>query len=134
MCRHLRPDLDGVDVVSDDTADVVLLGAAGPATGCAQIQPAFRLVQGGALLLALHRAMRYRAADGPSLDVGAFLLGLEAATGATATVVGKVARLLFDAPLADLGIAAEDALMVATIIDADVRGCPGTRHDRRAGA
>jgi ribonucleotide monophosphatase NagD (HAD superfamily) len=47
---------------------------------------------------------------------------LEAATGATATVVGTPARLLFDAPLADLGISAEDALMVGDDVDADVRG------------
>lgn len=122
----LRPDLDGVDVVSEDTAagdiDVVLLGGAGPATGYAQFNRAFRLVQGGALLLGLQRAMRYQTADGPSLDMGAFLLGLEAATGVTATIVGKPARLLFDAPLADLGIAADDALMVGDDIDADVRG------------
>jgi HAD superfamily hydrolase (TIGR01458 family) len=122
----LRPDLDGVDVVSDkttdDDVDVVLLGGAGPATGYAEFNQAFRLVSGGALLLALQRALRYQTADGPSLDMGAFLLGLEAATGVAATVVGKPARLLFDAPLAELGIAAEDALMVGDDIDADVRG------------
>jgi hypothetical protein len=37
----LRPDLDGVDAITDDPADVdvdvVLLGAAGPATGYAQL-------------------------------------------------------------------------------------------------
>ena len=45
-----------------------------------------------------------------------------AATGVRATVGGKPTRLLFDAALADLGIAAEDALMVGDDIDADVRG------------
>ena len=95
---------------------------AGPATGYAQFNRAFRLVQDGALLLALHRAMQGQTANGPSLDMGAFLLGLEAATGVTATVVGKPARLLFNPALADLGIAAEDALMIGDDIDADVRG------------
>ena len=54
--------------------------------------------------------------------MGAFRLGLEAAIGVTATVVGKPARLFFDAALADLEIAAEDALLVGDDIDADVRG------------
>ena len=54
--------------------------------------------------------------------MGAFRLGLEAAIGVTATVVGKPARLLCDAALADLEIAAEDALLVGDDIDADVRG------------
>ncbi|HEX2306937.1 MAG TPA: HAD-IIA family hydrolase [Jatrophihabitantaceae bacterium] len=120
---NLRPDLDGVEVVTEDGGvDVVLLGGAGPATGYAQFDRAFRAVQDGAALVALHRNTRFQTADGPALDMGAFLLGIEAATGVEATIVGKPAAPLFEAALADLGVPAEKVLMVGDDIDADVHG------------
>ena len=118
----LRPDLGNVDVTDEDDVDVVLLGGAGAATGYAEFDRAFRAVQNGAALLALHRNTRYQTVDGPALDMGAFLLGIEAATGVEATILGKPAAPLFDAALADVAIAAEDALMVGDDLDADARG------------
>jgi HAD superfamily hydrolase (TIGR01458 family) len=119
----LRPDLDGVDVVTEDGgADVVLLGGAGPGTGYAQFDGAFRAVQNGATFLALHRNTRFQTSDGPALDMGAFLLGIEAATGVEATIIGKPAAPLFEAALADLGVPTDKVLMVGDDIDADVRG------------
>ena len=118
----LRADLGGVDVVTEADVEVVLLGGAGPATGYPQFDRAFRAVQRGASLLALHRTTRFQTSDGPALDMGAFLLGIEAATGVEATIVGKPATPLFEAALSDLGVPAEEALMVGDDLDADVRG------------
>jgi HAD superfamily hydrolase (TIGR01458 family) len=119
----LRPELDGVQVVAEAAdADVVLLGGAGPPTGYVEFDHAFRATQNGAALLALHRNTRYQTSAGPALDMGAFLLGIEAATGVEATIVGKPAAPLFEAALADLGVLADQALMVGDDIDADVSG------------
>ena len=51
--------------------------------------PAFKLALDGVPLVALHRNTRFQTADGPALDMGAFVVGLEAAAGIEVTVVGS---------------------------------------------
>jgi ribonucleotide monophosphatase NagD (HAD superfamily) len=60
--------------------------------------------------------------DGLSLDAGAFVAALEFATGADAHVVGKPARGFFASALADLGVAAGDAVMVGDDVESDIGG------------
>ncbi len=121
----LTEDLCGVDSVGvGDAADagVVLLGGAGPAVGYAELNAVFRLAYDGVPVVALHRNTRYQTADGPALDMGAFITGLEAAAGIEVTVVGKPAQQFYAAALADLGANAADALMVGDDIGSDVTG------------
>jgi HAD superfamily hydrolase (TIGR01458 family) len=119
-------DLEGVDVVGGDAAaDVVVLGGAGPELTYEAIDHAFRLLRGGAAFVAMHRNMTWRVADGLALDAGAYVAGLEAATGVTATVVGKPARTFFDAALTDLALPAENVIMVGDDLEADVHGAQG---------
>ena len=82
----LRQDLVGVDVVDTTdapSADVVLLGGAGPSVGYTQLDQAFKLALDGTPVIALHRNTRFQTADGPALDMGAFVVGLEAAAAST---------------------------------------------------
>lgn len=118
----LDEDLVGVEVVGADAAGVVLLGGAGPSVGYRQLDAAFRLAVTGIPVVALHRNTRYQTADGPSLDMGAFVVGLEAAAGIEIPVVGKPASAFFGAALADLGVDPADALMVGDDVTADVLG------------
>jgi HAD superfamily hydrolase (TIGR01458 family) len=121
----LRADLDGVEVVGTAAAaeaGVVLLGGAGPGVGYVELDAAFRLALDGAPVLALHRNTRYQTADGPALDMGAFIVGLEAAADIEVTVMGKPAAPFFEAALAAIGVDAEDALMVGDDIGSDVLG------------
>jgi HAD superfamily hydrolase (TIGR01458 family) len=119
-------DLEGVDVVGGDApADVVVLGGAGPELTYEAIDHAFRLIRDGAAFVAMHRNLTWRVADGLALDSGAYVAGLEAATGVTATVVGKPARTFFDAALTVLGLAAENVIMVGDDLEADVHGAQG---------
>ena len=55
----------------------------------ANLDRAFRLVRGGAALIGVHRNAWWLTADGPTLDAGAFLVGLEYATERRARIVGK---------------------------------------------
>lgn len=103
-------------------ADVVVLGGAGPEFSYQSLNRALDLVLGGAALVAMHRALVWRTSEGIQLDTGAFLAGLEHASGVSATVVGKPEPGMFAAGLADLGVGAGETVMIGDDIDSDVRG------------
>ena len=111
----LTDDLNGVPTVGVDGADraeVVLLGGAGPAVGHAELTAVFRLAGDGVPVIALHRNTRFQTSDGPSLDMGAFVAGIEAAADIKVRIVGKPAADFYGAALADLGVEAGAAVMV----------------------
>jgi ribonucleotide monophosphatase NagD (HAD superfamily) len=76
----------------------------------------------GVPLIALHRNLRYRTADGLALDMGAFIVGLEAAAGTEIPIVGKPAPAFFNAALDDMGRKAAEVIVVGDDIEADVIG------------
>lgn len=119
----VRDDLEGVTLVDgreDATPDVVVFGGAGDEFGYEALNAAFRHVQRGAALIAMHRNLYWRTADGLDLDTGAFLLGLERAARVEAEVTGKPAASFFATALAHLGATASEALMVGDDIESDV--------------
>jgi HAD superfamily hydrolase (TIGR01458 family) len=122
----IAADLPDVDLVEERTeaedVDVVVIGGAGVEFSYAALNHAVGCVLGGAALLAMHRNVVWRTASGLQLDTGAYVIGLERATGVEAVVMGKPAPAMFDAALASLGVAARDAAMVGDDIDSDVRG------------
>jgi HAD superfamily hydrolase (TIGR01458 family) len=121
------PDLDGLELVGDH-ADVVLLG------GCDEtLEPnqvfsymnlarAFDEIQMGAGLYCLHKNKWWQTSRGPMLDSGAFVAGLEYATGVEATVLGKPSPAYFAAALDALDAEPELTWLVTDDVDADVRG------------
>jgi HAD superfamily hydrolase (TIGR01458 family) len=120
---QLGGDLAGVTLAdeSNPTAvDVVLIGGAGPEFSYQALNHAFRCLQSGARLVAMHRSMYWRTEQGLQLDGGAFVVGLEQAAHAEAEVIGKPAAAFFAAALAQLGAAAAHTLMVGDDIENDV--------------
>lgn len=121
------PDLEGIELCGEG-AHAVLIG------GCDEsVEPnnvfsymnlarAFAEIQGGADLYCLHRNRWWQTARGPLLDAGAFVAGLEYATGVDATVLGKPSGAYFAAALDALR--AEPALtwMIGDDIEDDIRG------------
>jgi HAD superfamily hydrolase (TIGR01450 family) len=100
--------------------DVVLVGGAGPEFDYRTLNRAFGHLQRGATLVAMHRSLYWRTDQGLQLDGGAFLAGLEQASGRRAEVVGKPAQAFFAAALTRLGVPAEDAIMVGDDVTTDV--------------
>jgi HAD superfamily hydrolase (TIGR01450 family) len=100
----LGEDLEGVEVAEAGSAAVVLLGGAGPSVGYRDLDAVFKLAVGGVPVVALHRNTHYETADGPALDMGAFISGLEAAAGIEIPIVGKPAPEFFQAALDDLAV------------------------------
>jgi HAD superfamily hydrolase (TIGR01458 family) len=116
-----REDLEGVGIV-DDEADVVVLGGAYDGFDYPTMNRVFRMLMGGAELVAMHRNLYWRTDEGWQLDGGAYVAGLEEATGRPAAVCGKPAEAYFAAALAEIGISAERAAMVGDDVVNDVLG------------
>jgi HAD superfamily hydrolase (TIGR01458 family) len=118
-----RDDLEGVEVVGpEEEPEVVVLGGACDAFSYAAINQAFQSVMGGAALVGMHRNLYWRTTEGLQLDGGAFLAGIQAATGATAAICGKPAPAYFEAVLGELGLTPDRAAMVGDDIVNDVLG------------
>jgi HAD superfamily hydrolase (TIGR01458 family) len=118
-----RGDLDDIDLVPDpEDADVVVLGGASQDFTYDMINRIFRRVKDGAALVGMHRNLYWRTADGWQLDGGAYLAGLEAASGVTAAICGKPDAAFFESALELVGAAADRVLIVGDDIINDVLG------------
>ncbi len=114
-------EFTGIPLVEDETARVVVFGGAGPAYTYDRLNLAFRLLLRGAHFVAMHRNLVWDRRDGPALDAGAFLLGLEAAVGRSPHLVGKPSPDFFQAGLARLGLPAGEVAMVGDSLAADIQ-------------
>jgi len=121
----ISEDLEGLTATEASSADVVLLGGAGPSLDYTAFNEAFVLALEGRPILALHRNLRYRTAEGLALDMGAFVIGLEAAAGIEIPISGKPAPAFFHAALDQLGREPAEAVVVGDDIEADVFGGQG---------
>src|SRR6476661_7293289 len=63
---------------------------------------AFRLIRGGARLIGMHRNPWWLTPEGPTLDSGSFVVGLEFAADTRATIVGKPTPAFFTQSIRDL--------------------------------
>jgi HAD superfamily hydrolase (TIGR01458 family) len=115
-------DLEGVALVEVDHADVIVLGGASEAFDYDTINRVFRRLSDGAAFVAMHRNMYWRTSSGLQLDVGAYVAGLEAATGVTPVVCGKPSGAYFAAALGEIGVTADRAAMVGDDVVNDVTG------------
>jgi HAD superfamily hydrolase (TIGR01458 family) len=120
-------DLDGVELVGEG-ADAVLVGGAdeGPETGRVfsymNLARAFAELDGGAELYCLHKNRWWQTAQGPMLDSGAFVAGLEYAAQTEAIVLGKPSMAYFDAALEALDAEPSLTWMVGDDWETDVYG------------
>jgi HAD superfamily hydrolase (TIGR01458 family) len=120
-------DLDELELVGDH-AEAVLIG------GCDEtLEPnqvfsymnlarAFDEIQAGAAFYCLHKNRWWQTARGPMLDAGAFVAGLEYATGVEATVLGKPSPSYFAAALDALEAEPERTWLVTDDVEEDVPG------------
>ena len=116
-----RADLEGVELVDRD-AEVVVLGGAYEGFTYDAMNRVFRMLMDGADLIGMHRNLYWRTSGGWRLDGGAYVAGLEEATGRPATICGKPAAAYFEAALGDLGIPTTRAAMVGDDLVNDVLG------------
>jgi HAD superfamily hydrolase (TIGR01458 family) len=120
-------ELEGIELVGED-AEAVLIGGAGetPETSLVfsfmNLARTFHELEAGAALYCLHKNRWWQTKDGPLLDAGAFVAGLEYAADTEAIVLGKPSTLFFEAALEALDADAGMTWMVGDDIEADVAG------------
>jgi ribonucleotide monophosphatase NagD (HAD superfamily) len=83
---------------------------------------AFEEIEAGALFYCLHKNKWWQTSRGPMLDGGAFVAGLEYATGVDAIVLGKPSPSYFAAALDALDAEPERTWMVTDDVEADIHG------------
>lgn len=118
----VHPDIADEVGPSSPTPDVVVLGDAGPHFTFDRMNTAFRLVMGGLPLVAMAKNRYFKESDGLTLDMGAYVVALEFATGTQATVVGKPAAPFFLGALEELGVAPEHAVLIGDDLRDDIGG------------
>jgi HAD superfamily hydrolase (TIGR01458 family) len=116
-----RPDLEGIEL-TDDAADVVVIGGACEDFSYSNLNKVFCMLMDGAALVGMHRNLYWRTDEGLQLDAGAFIAGLEEATGAKAAICGKPAAPFFESALQSLGVPPSHAAMVGDDVVNDVLG------------
>jgi HAD superfamily hydrolase (TIGR01458 family) len=127
-------DLEGLFLIGMN-ADAVLVGGCdegdepGRVFSYLNLNRAFLELQAGAELYCLHKNRWWQTADGPRLDSGAFVAGLEYAADAEATVLGKPSASYFAAALDALDADPELTWMVGDDLEGDVVGAQ--RHGMR---
>jgi HAD superfamily hydrolase (TIGR01458 family) len=120
-------DLEGLQLVGMNV-DAVLVGGAdeGEETGrifsYLNLNRAFHELDAGAELYCLHKNRWWQTTDGPRLDAGAFVAGLEYAADIEATVLGKPSSAYFAAALEALGAEAGLTWMVGDDVENDIVG------------
>ena len=118
----VHPDIADEVGPSHPEPDAVVVGDAGPYFTFEAMNRAFRLLMAGHPLIAMARGRYFRERDGLSLDAGAFVCGLEFASGVVAEVVGKPAAAFFQSALDELGVAPERAVLIGDDLNDDIGG------------
>ena len=116
-------DLAGVPIAGRvQEADVIVIGGASDAFSYETMNGIFRRLMDGVALVGMHRNLYWKTSQGWALDGGAYIAGLEEASGTTAVICGKPARTYFETALALLGVPAARAAMVGDDITNDIEG------------
>ncbi len=108
------------------TAAAVVVGDSPEEATFENLNHAFRLILRGATLIGMHRNPWWLTAEGPTLDSGAFVVGLEFSAGVRAVIAGKPSPTFYSSAVADLrrqlgqGLARHDIAMVGDDIRSDV--------------
>ncbi len=108
--------------MSREKPDFVVVGEIGNRWTYDMLNEAFHMMLGGAALMALHKGKYWQVEGKLRLGIGAFVSGLEYATGKQAIVIGKPSPSFFQAPLDDMALPANEVAMVGDDIESDIGG------------
>jgi len=126
VCRFLLADDVKADFSqfrqSDTEAEYIVIGDIGDAWTYQILNEIFNCLKNGAKLIAIHKNRFWQTEHGLQMDIGAFIHGLEYASGTEALMIGKPAPDFFWSALDDMGLMAREVAVIGDDIDADVGG------------
>ncbi|KAJ8957563.1 hypothetical protein NQ318_020603 [Aromia moschata] len=124
--RNLKPmlmlspealeDFEGLACPLNDTPNAVVIGLAPTEFHYNRLNEAFRYLQGGAKLIAIHAGKYYKRNDGLALGPGCFVKGLEYSAQCTAELVGKPNKTALG------NLPPEEAVMIGDDVSDDILG------------
>jgi HAD superfamily hydrolase (TIGR01458 family) len=109
-------------ILTEHNPDYVVIGDAGDNFSFENMNKSFRLIVGGAKLVAMEKDRYWATNVGMTLSAGSFVAGLEYATGKTAAVIGKPSKEFFTLALKDMGANAKDTVLIGDDIYSDIAG------------
>ncbi len=119
----IAEDMTGVDLVDEpSSAEVVVLGGAGPVFTHDALSKVLELMVSGVPVVAMHRSMTWSTDRGLSIDTGVYLEGLEKAAGRKIKAIGKPSPLGFRAAVDIMGLEPTQVVMVGDDMHNDVLG------------
>lgn len=118
----VHPDIADEIGRSHAEPDAVVLGDAGYHFDFESLNRVFRFLMQGLPFIVMARNRYFMEKDGLTLDMGAFVAGLEYSTGITAEVVGKPALPFFCTALDELDIAPDQAVLIGDDLTDDIGG------------
>ncbi|MBE8401637.1 TIGR01458 family HAD-type hydrolase [Leptospira borgpetersenii] len=119
--EEVKKDLEGIDF-ERKIPEAVLIGDIGEEWNYGILNDIFQKVKGGARLIALHKGKYWQTKEGLMLDIGAFVSGIEYATGVKAEIIGKPSPAFFKAALKMISTQASETIMIGDDLDSDVGG------------
>lgn len=102
--------------------DAVVVGDLGPGFTFERLNAAFLALRAGARLVAIHKNRFWITEEGPTLDAGPFIVGLEYAARVEAVLVGKPAPAFFELAAEVLARPVDRLAVVGDDPESDVRG------------
>lgn len=127
VTENVMEEFEGIEI-SETNPDYVVIGDVGKNINYDLVNKAFRLVMGGAELIALRKNKFFRDANGLEIDAGAFVAALEFASGKQAKIIGKPSRQFFNLAVHDIRVEAgerwlsADFAIVGDDVEADIKG------------
>jgi HAD superfamily hydrolase (TIGR01458 family) len=122
--QSILPLFEGIRI-DDNNPDVVVIADIGEQFDFRVLNRAFLMVRAGAELVVPQKGLFWFDKDGPKLDCGSFIVGLEAATGKCATVTGKPSAVFFERAMAHIGCRPAEVLVIGDDASTDVAGAAG---------
>ena len=123
--EDLREDFISGGIDLNENAPVLVIGDAADQFSYQAMNSAFRQIMNGSLLISLEKDTHWRDGDGLSLGAGAFVAGLEYATGITSHLIGKPSPDFFRMALASMGAEPGMSVMIGDDITSDALGAMG---------
>lgn len=115
----IRADMPEIEF-DDRDPEVVVIGGAGPAFTHEALSRVLELMVRGVPVVAMHRALMWSEVDGLRLDTGAYLPGLEDASGSRIVSVGKPSLAGFLTAAELMGVDPAATVMVGDDFRSDV--------------
>ena len=102
--------------------EYIVIGDMGEDLTYERLNQAFRMIMGGARIIALQKNRFWKKEDGLVIDAGAIVAALEYATRKRAIVIGKPRREFFRQAIKRLGLPAEKIAIIGDDLEADIQG------------